>query len=87
MYNSKNKTRSSEQQYTYLIMRYRRSYPPLYYLLFNTRVTTAEVLIEVLMAYRGIDTAAAAIRVILITNIIIATILMRNIREVLMKDI
>ena len=65
-------------------MHHIRSYSS-YYLLLSTRATVAEVLIKILTTYRGIDTAAAAIRVILITNITITTILIRDIREVLMR--
>ena len=80
--------RSSEQQHTHLIMRYRRSsYPPLRYLLLNTRATATEVLVEVLMAYRGVDTTATAVEVILMADMIVAAVLIRNIREVLIRNI
>ena len=53
-------------------MRYRYS-PSL--LLSSTRATAAEVLI-ILTVCRGVDTAAAAVGVVLITNMIAAVILM-----------
>ena len=87
MYNPKDEARSSKQQYTYLMMRYRRSYPPLHHLLSNTRAAAAEVLIKMLIAYREIDTATTAVKVILIANIIVTAILMRNMREILIRDI
>ena len=57
-------------------MRYRYS-PPLHYLLPSTRAATAEVLI-MLTVYRGVDTTAAAVEVILMTNIIATAVLIRE---------
>ena len=41
---------------------------------------------KVLTIYREINTAAAAVKMILMTNMTVATALMRNIRKVLMRE-
>ena len=86
MYGPKDKARSPKPLYIYLTVHHRYSYHPLHHLLPSRRATMAEVLVKVLTVYRGVDLATAAMEMVLMANITIAAVLMRNMREILVRE-